>query len=276
MGEYDGVKVENIFNTMEKRFISLGALGVDAVFGYKITGDHGGTWKLTISDGTMDLQVVQGALEGCTTEIIADAEAFVGVNVGKFSVADAMAGGRLSIEGDATVIGNILPKIFLPFIEDIAGGEQGEELICLSCVPTIRQRFATGPVMGKWLKGLGEKKFYANRCPKCGRTQTPPREICADCRVRCTEFAQVGPGGTVTLIDKVMFASPDPLTGKVRSTPYAMIFMVLDGCTPGDSFSHELKRSDIDRIQSGMKVRPVWAEERTGGYNDLLYFEIDQ
>ena len=149
-----------------------------------------------------------------------------------------------------------------------------EELIWLRCMPTIKQRFATGPVMGKWLKGLKDKKFYANRCPKCGRTQTPPREICANCRVRCEEFVEVGPNATVTTIDRVLYASPDPLTGKVRSTPYATLSMVLDGSTPDDSFSHELKQEDIGRIKEGMKIRPVWAEERTGSYKDLLYFEI--
>jgi uncharacterized OB-fold protein len=49
----------------------------------------------------------------------------------------------------------------------------------------------------------------------------------------------------------------------------------MDDSTPSESFAHELNPKDLDRIESGMKVRPVWAKERTGSYRDLLYFEID-
>jgi uncharacterized OB-fold protein len=93
--------------------------------------------------------------------------------------------------------------------------------------------------------------------------------------VRTDDFIEVGPKGTVTVIDKVYFASPDPLTGNVRQTPYAALFMVLDGSTPGEGFAHELKPEDLDRVKIGSRVRPVWAENRTGYYRDLLYFEID-
>ncbi len=39
MSEYFGVKVEDIFNTMQERFRPEGAQGVDASFGYDITGE---------------------------------------------------------------------------------------------------------------------------------------------------------------------------------------------------------------------------------------------
>jgi uncharacterized OB-fold protein len=171
------------------------------------------------------------------------------------------------------IVSHTLPKVFHPF-PAAPQKAPGRELIRLAAVNSIGQRFATGSAMGRWFKGLQEKKFLANRCPQCGRTQIPPREACADCRVRCTEFIEVGPQGTVTAIDKVFYASPDPLTGKVRETPYAAFFMVLDGATPAESFSHEIKREDLHRLQKGSRVRPVWSAHRTGSFKDLLYFEI--
>ena len=130
--------------------------------------------------------------------------------------------------------------------------------------------------MGKWFAGLREKKFLANKCPECGRTQIPPREICAICRVRVNEFVELGPEGTVTNFDIVYFASPDPLTGAVRDTPYAPIYVVLDGASEREAFAFELKKEDISRIKVGARVRPVWAENPAGSFRDVLYFELDR
>jgi uncharacterized OB-fold protein len=202
------------------------------------------------------------------------ADVFVGLNTGKVDPGTAFSAGQVKIDGDMMAAG-ATAKLFSKFEIAGAGDKQGEELISLKCIPSINQRFATGAHMGKWFKGLKEKKFIASKCPVCGRTQIPPREVCAVCRVRADDFIEVGPKATVTIIDKVYFASPDPLSGKVRQTPYAALFMVMDGSTRQESFAHDLKKEDFDRIHPGMKVRPVWAENRTGSFHDLLYFEID-
>jgi uncharacterized OB-fold protein len=155
------------------------------------------------------------------------------------------------------------------------GGSRREELVSLKVMNSIDQRFATGPVMGRWFEGLKERKFLANRCPVCGRTQIPPREICARCRVRVEEFVELGPKGTITAWDLVYYASPHPLTGEIRETPYAVVYVMLDGASEQEAFSLELKKSDIDRMKIGGRVRPVWAERTTGSYRDVLYFELD-
>jgi len=137
-------------------------------------------------------------------------------------------------------------------------------------------------VIGKFLNGLKDKKILANRCPDCGRTQIPPREICAKCRVRCDEFIEVGPKGNVRLLDTAYYASPDPLTGETRETPYGLIYVLLDGCKGQDVFTHFLRDDQLDRVEMGWNekkgsiVRPVWAEERTGSVFDIKYFEIDE
>lgn len=151
-----------------------------------------------------------------------------------------------------------------------------EELISLSVVNSINYRFSSGPVQGKFLAGLKDKIIYATKCPKCGRTQTPAREICAKCVVRSDEYVEVGPKATVANYDIFYYASPDPLTGQLRSTPYASLFLWLDGSTPDDCFIFDLKVEDIPKLKRGLRVRPVWNEVRTGSVNDILYFEADE
>ncbi|MBN2284344.1 MAG: SCP2 sterol-binding domain-containing protein [Deltaproteobacteria bacterium] len=383
MAEYFGSRVEDIFNTMEVRFLPEGTQDVDVTIGYNVSGEGGGHWKVTIKKGALTVEKLDAEVSGCTAILNAKAETFVGVTLGKIDAGEALSSGNISVDGDLTVLIAVLPKAFRPFtpivrassiIEsmperfrpdkaegadmkigyDLAGEgggqwtvivkegacsvkneldgdcivtmkmdaqvfvdlntgkldgataftsgqvkidgdigaagatakffskfqaegaaeEKGEELISLKCIPSIDQRYATGPIVGKWFSGLKEKKFIASKCPNCGKLMVPPREICAQCRVRATEFVEVGPEATVTLIDVVYYASPDPLTGKIRKTPYTALFMVFDGGSRDESFAHDLNPRDIDRIKPGMKVRPVWAEKRTGTYKDLLYFEI--
>ncbi len=49
-----------------------------------------------------------------------------------------------------------------------------QELLVLKTTISVDQRFATGPIMGKFLKNLKDKKILAIKCPKCGRLQSPP------------------------------------------------------------------------------------------------------
>lgn len=101
------------------------------------------------------------------------------------------------------------------------------------------------------------------------------------CRVEATEWQEVGPKGILEVIEIVYYASPDPLTGETRETPYGSIHVLLDGCKGNETFWHLLRRDQIFQVkesQGGMKgtrLRPVWAESRTGSIHDIQYFEID-
>jgi len=265
------VTAKDIIDTVVERFRPDKAEGVNIIIGYDITGEGGGKWSIIVKDGTCTVK--EGLESDCTVTMQMDAKVFVGLNLGLIDGTAAFTSGKVKIEGDmgaAALSAGLFERYKVGVVEG------AEELISLKCVPSIDQRFATGPIMGKWFDGLKEKKFYATKCPKCGRTQIPPREICAVCRVRCRDFVELGPKGTVTLIDDVYYASPDPLTGEVRETPYAGVYIVLDGATETEAFAHEIKKEDIARIKPGMRVRPVWAEKRIGSYKDLLYFEIDE
>jgi len=128
--------------------------------------------------------------------------------------------------------------------------------------------------MGKFLNAFKEKKIIANKCPKCGRLQLPPREVCAICVVRADEWVEVGPEGEIATYDIAYYASPDPLTGESRETPYCSAHFLLDGCKGHETLWHELKGEDTKRVKEGLRVRPVWNENRIGAITDIKYFEI--
>jgi len=394
MSEKFGVKVEEIFDTMPERFRPEGAEGVDASFGYDITGR--GKWKLTVKDKAMAIEKTED-LAGCVVVTRADPDTFVGVSIGKVDGTEAFTSGKIAVEGDIGALG-LTFKLFKRFTPpqkeltvreyildmfgtlesrfqpqaagdsrivicyDIGGKDGGqwtaviengtcklaegldpspsltlamkakdwvdlmlgrvdaltllstaraklegdmalamrlgelfakyappgqevvedEELLVLKKVISVQQRFATGPVMGKYLNGLKEKKIFGNRCPECKRLQIPPREVCAVCRIRVEAFEEVGPKGNIRLLDTAYYASPDPLTGETRETPYAMAYILLDGCKGQEVFAHFIRDDQIDRIDMGWNekkgtiVRPVWAEERKGKVTDIRYYEIDE
>jgi uncharacterized OB-fold protein len=152
-----------------------------------------------------------------------------------------------------------------------------DELIHHEHMARFPQRWATGPVMGKFLRALrDEKKILANVCPQCGRSQVPPREVCAVCRVAVDNFEEVGPEGVLRNFDVVFYASPDPVTGQSREVPYASCYVELDGCKGGATLWHELRETDVAKLRRDVRVRAVFEEDgkRTGATTDIKYFEI--
>jgi long-chain acyl-CoA synthetase len=267
------VTVTDIFGTMESRVNPEGVKGITANYGYVITGTGGGEWTVSVKDGKV--KVLEGIHDANVTTTVS-AKDWIAITLGTLDGMTAFTSGRLKVEGDLGLLTKAT-KFFKKYSPPRTAGqaeEKQEELIRLSQIISIPQRFATGPVMGKFLKAFKEKKILANKCPKCGRLQLPPREICAECRVRAIDWVEVGPEGVVTVYDIAYYASPDPLSGETRETPYCSAHFLLDGCKGHETLWHELNPSDIDRVKKGARVRPVWNEDRVGAITDILYFEI--
>ena len=282
MAEYYGIKVEDIFDSMTDRFRPEGAKGVTASFGYDIK--DAGMWKLDITNGEMNLEK-KDDLSGCDVVMHTDGNTFVGVTIGKMDGMEMITAGKMKIDGDMMKFG-ATAQMFTKFTVPGEEAEPEQELLRLNRTISVKQRFATGPVMGKFLKGLKEKKILAIKCPECGRLQSPPREVCAICRVRNDEWVEIGPGGEMRMMEYCFYASPDPLTGESRETPYGAIGILLDGCKDEEVFWHLLNPEQLDKVKMGIvlgsevrkgsRLKPVWAENRTGSVGDIKYFEIDE
>jgi long-chain acyl-CoA synthetase len=265
------VTVADIFGTMEQRVNPEGIKGVDANYGYVITGSGGGEWTVKVHDDAV--KVVEG-LDSPDVKTTVAAKDWIAITLGKLDGMTAFTSGKLKVEGNLGLLTKATQffKKYSPPTGEVE--EPREELIVLKQVLSIPQRFSSGPVMGKFLKGLKAKKIVANKCPKCGRLQLPAREVCAECVVPATEWQEVGPEGSIAVFDITYYASPDPLTGESRDTPYISAHFLLDGCKGHETLWHELKTDDITRVKKGDRVRPVWRENRTGAITDIKYFEI--
>ncbi len=95
MSEYT-VK-ELIFNH-EKAFRPDKAAGVEAVIQYKFTGDQAGDYIITIADGAC--KVAEGEAENPAMTLIADAEYFGDVLLGKEDGMKGFMQGKLKLAGD--------------------------------------------------------------------------------------------------------------------------------------------------------------------------------
>jgi len=281
MSEFFGINVEDIFNSMKTRFRPEGASGINKSFGYDIAGV--GKWKLSIKEGKMHLDKVED-LSSCDVTLMTDGQTFVGINIGKVDAMTAFTGGKLKVKGDLNTFG-LTTKMFQKYVVPGQAVQQEQELLVLKRTISVNQRFATGPVFGKFLKALKDKKILAIKCPVCGRLQSPPREVCAVCRVPNTDWVEIGPKGEMRLLEYCFYASPDPLTGETRETPYGAIGILLDGCKDGEAFWHLLRPDQLNKVKMGSvlngnvkhgsRLRPVWNETRTGSMDDIKYFEID-
>jgi len=281
MSEFFGINVEDIFNSMKARFRPEGAAGIDKTFGYDIAGI--GKWKLSIKDGKMALDKTDD-LSACDVVLETDEETFVGINIGKVDGMAAFTARKLKVKGDFNTFA-LTGKMFQKYVTPDQGAKQAQELLVLKKTISVNQKFATGPIFGKFLKALKDKKILAIKCPVCGRLQSPPREACAICRIRNTDWVEIGPKGEMRMMEYCYYASPDPLSGETRETPYGAIGILLDGCKDEEVFWHLLRPDQLDKVKMGSvlygkgihgsRLRPVWNANRTGSISDIIYFEID-
>lgn len=155
------------------------------------------------------------------------------------------------------------------------GEEKKQDLIEITELISIPHKFSTGPTMGRFLSEIRDnKRILANKCPKCGRTQLPPRIVCAVCHIEVSEWIELSTTGTITSYDVTFVPTLNPLTGKMREVPYTTASILLDG---GDTtLMHFLDVTDPKKLKVGMRCQAVFApdSERQGRVTDIIYFHV--
>lgn len=138
---------------------------------------------------------------------------------------------------------------------------------------SLECRFDTGPLMGKFLRGLrDEKRIWATRCSACGRTMLPPARVCAECNVEAGGWLELKDEGYLMSYDVIVVPTLNPRTGEMRKVPYSVGRIVLDG---GDALMwHFLDETDASRLALGKRCKAVWEEERTGRITDIKFFHV--
>lgn len=110
------------------------------------------------------------------------------------------------------------------------------------------------------------KKLYGTRCVQCSTVYTPPRKMCARCFRDADGWVEVGPEGTLLTYTVVRYANElQPL-----KVPFGYGVIKLDGSSTG--LVHLLHEFEWGTICAGMRVAPVFNEQRKGHILDIAYF----
>lgn len=125
---------------------------------------------------------------------------------------------------------------------------------------------STGPVIGRFLSGLRDGVVVGGRT-SAGEVVVPPLEFDPVTHEATTDFVEVSPVGTVTSWTWV----PEPVKAQPFDRPFAFALVTLDGAD--SPLLHALDVASPDEIETGMRVRVRWAEERVGSINDIACFE---
>lgn len=124
---------------------------------------------------------------------------------------------------------------------------------------------STGPVVGRFLTGLRDGQVVGGRTSE-GKVVVPPPEYDPVTHQQVDDFVEVADTGTVTSWTWV----PEPVKGQPFDRPFAFALVTLDGAdTP---LLHALDVSSPDDVQTGMRVKVRWREERVGDITDIECF----
>lgn len=150
---------------------------------------------------------------------------------------------------------------------------QDDELIRVPILMDMPFRYAAGRYFSRFFWELKDnKRIMGIKCPQCGKVYLPPRPFCGECHRRMEEWTEVGPEGTLRGFTVVYFSFHDASLGGVRATPFGTGLIQLDGADT--TLNHYLNESEVASLRIGMRVRPIFNENRKGNIGDILYFEV--
>src|SRR4051794_17391278 len=90
--------VKNYFETLPNRFVPTAAKGVSAVFQFELAGSDGGTYHVTVNDGTM--AVSEGPSPSPSATIKMTSDDYVKMVNGELSGTMAFVRGKLKVTGN--------------------------------------------------------------------------------------------------------------------------------------------------------------------------------
>jgi len=107
--ESGGLTVAGVFENIPGAFQPDKAAGVDVVFQFDISGAGGGSWYITVKDGSCE--VAQGSQGSPTTTIKMGDDDFVKMMSGELNAMSAFTSGKLKVEGDL-MKSQLIEKLF--------------------------------------------------------------------------------------------------------------------------------------------------------------------
>ncbi len=111
------------------------------------------------------------------------------------------------------------------------------------------------------------KKIMGTKCPTCSQVFVPPKKNCGQCFSLCDEWVEVGPRGTLvsyTVVNYTESIHPVP-------APFANGIIRLEGTENG--IPHLIGGIELEQMQTGCQVEPVFKDERKGSILDIQHFQ---
>jgi putative sterol carrier protein len=93
---------DEIMATLPDRFRPKMAGKMQAIVQFELTGNRGGSWTLTISDGSCSTSA--GSAKQPDATVTMSAVDFVGINTGAVYAPDIFWSGQIDIQGDVEVV----------------------------------------------------------------------------------------------------------------------------------------------------------------------------
>lgn len=125
---------------------------------------------------------------------------------------------------------------------------------------------STGPIVGAFLAGLRDRRVVGIRA-RDGRVLVPPQEYDPVTSEALDELVPVSDSGEVVS----WTWQAEPKAGQPFDRPFAWALVRLDGSdTP---MLHALDVPSPEDVETGMRVRIRWADERQGHISDIACFE---
>lgn len=127
--------------------------------------------------------------------------------------------------------------------------------------------WSVGDTGSRFLTEIRDRKqILGKKCEGCETVFVPPRKMCPRCFQDTGSWIEVGPKGSLVTYTIVRHEN----TLQPLKAPFAYGIIQLDGSSTG--LVHLLGEVDLDSICSGMRLEPVFKEERTGHILDITYF----
>jgi uncharacterized OB-fold protein len=130
-----------------------------------------------------------------------------------------------------------------------------------------------GEAYARFLEGMKQKKILGNICPVCNGLYVPPRPFCDKCLEQPTEWIETDGMATLVTFSVALIQLPGlpevyPITGMIKVGNSVTNFLHFVA-----GIDYDDRAELVDKVKIGMKLRPVWKEQRTGDILDLDYFE---
>src|SRR5258708_2692922 len=126
-----------------------------------------------------------------------------------------------------------------------------------------------GPTLGEFVTALAGRRILGARASD-GQVHAPPFEFDPLTGTPPAEFVEVGPGGSVVS----WTWTERPLDGQPLRHPFGWALIRLDGADT--AMLHAVDAGSANRMRTGMRVRPRWADRAGTGITDIVCFEAEE